>query len=79
MKKKQLTKEALSVLFEDDFQLVNQVILQARTQIQSGNEDLHISDLLEGLKKNPPPFAQAKDLKKEEKQVDDEQTSTSET
>ncbi|MEM7174851.1 MAG: hypothetical protein AAF443_02840 [Chlamydiota bacterium] len=59
MAKKRLTKESFSTLFQDDFQLTNRAIELAQQQIQAGNEDLNVSEMLEEMvkqaAKNPAP------------------------
>ena len=52
MSQKRLTKEAFSTLFPDDFQLTNHAIELAQQQIQAGNEDLNVSEMLNHMLKN---------------------------
>ena len=51
MAKDSLTKESITNLFPDNFQLANHAIRVAQQQIQSGNEELNVTDLLEQIRK----------------------------
>lgn len=63
MAAKRLTKEGFSSLFHDDFQLTSHAIELAKEQIQAGNEDLNVSEMLEEMirraQKNVPPASPA--------------------
>lgn len=50
----ELTKESYTSLFNDNFQLTHYAIDIAQKQIQSGNEDLNVTQLLKEIRKNPP-------------------------
>lgn len=50
----ELTKESYTTLFKDNFQLTHYAIDIARRQIQSGNEELNVTQLLKEIRKNPP-------------------------
>lgn len=50
----ELTKESYTNLFPDNFQLTDYAITVARKQIQGGNEDLNVTQLLKEIRKNPP-------------------------
>ncbi|QVL57229.1 MAG: hypothetical protein KFB93_07565 [Simkaniaceae bacterium] len=50
----ELTKESYTCLFKDNFQLTHYAIAIAQKQIQSGNEDLNVTQLLKEIRKNPP-------------------------
>ncbi|NGX50539.1 MAG: hypothetical protein K1060chlam2_00385 [Chlamydiae bacterium] len=49
-----LTKEGFTGLFEDNFKLANYAIKLAQKQIESGNEELNVTQLLKEIRKNPP-------------------------
>ena len=51
MVKDTLTKEQIAKLFPDNFQLTIFAIDQARQQINSGNLELNVSDLLNHIRK----------------------------
>ena len=68
MAAKRLTKEGFSSLFQDDFQLTSHAIQLAKEQIQSGNEDLNVSDMLEEMirrAKKDVPVEEDHDAQKE--------------
>jgi hypothetical protein len=48
-----LTNEGFSSLFPDNFQLAHHAIGLAQGEIQSGNEELSIIELLERIRKEP--------------------------
>ena len=50
----ELTKESYTSLFDDNFELTHYAIEIAQKQIQSGNEDLNVTQLLREIRKNPP-------------------------
>ncbi len=50
----ELTKEGYTPLFPDTFRLTHYAIAIAQRQIQSGNEDLNVTQLLKEIRKNPP-------------------------
>ncbi|MCB1116105.1 MAG: hypothetical protein KDK71_06510 [Chlamydiia bacterium] len=50
----ELTKESYTSLFDDNFELTHYAIKIAQKQIQSGNEDLNVTQLLREIRKNPP-------------------------
>ena len=54
MAERQLTKESFNALFPDSFQLTGFAIKIAQQQIQSGNEDLNITDMLDEIRRNYP-------------------------
>ena len=54
MTKDALTKEAFTGLFPDLFQFTHYAINIAQQQIQSGNEDLNVTQMLKEIRKNPP-------------------------
>jgi len=54
MAQDELTKESYTVLFSDNFQLTHYAIDVAQRQIQSGNEDLNVTQMLKEIRKNPP-------------------------
>ncbi len=66
MSKNSLTKEAISRLFPDNFQLAAHAIHIAQDQIHAGNEELNVTDLLEHIRK------QAEKEKEEERKAGEE-------
>lgn len=50
----ELTKESYTTLFKDNFELTHYAIEVAQKQIQSGNEDLNVTQLLKEIRKHPP-------------------------
>ena len=50
----ELTKESYTSLFKDNFELTHYAIEVAQKQIQSGNEDLNVTQLLKEIRKHPP-------------------------
>lgn len=54
MAQDELTKESYTSLFSDNFQLTHYAIDVAQKQIQSGNEDLNVTQMLKEIRKNPP-------------------------
>lgn len=50
----ELTKESYTSLFEDTFALTHYAIDVAQKQIQSGNDELNVTQLLKEIRKNPP-------------------------
>ncbi|MCB1106515.1 MAG: hypothetical protein KDK76_00290 [Chlamydiia bacterium] len=54
MARDELTKESYTTLFPDNFQLTHYAIQVAQKQIQSGNEDLNVTQMLKEIRKNPP-------------------------
>lgn len=54
MANEELTKESYTCLFDDNFELTHHAIDIAQHQIQSGNEDLNVTQLLKEIRKNPP-------------------------
>ena len=54
MTKEELTKAAFADLFPDTFQLAGYAIREAQRQINGGNEELNVTELLNMIKKNPP-------------------------
>lgn len=54
MAQDELTKEAFTGLFPDNFQLTHYAISVAQKQIQSGNEDLNVTQMLREIRKHPP-------------------------
>ena len=49
-----LTNEEFKDLFTDNFTLANYAIAIAQRQIEGGNEDLNLTELLEAIKTNSP-------------------------
>lgn len=68
MAKDALTKEAITRLFPDNFQLTTFAIKNAQQQIQSGNDELNVTDLLEQIRKK-----EEKKRKKAQQQQQQEQ------
>ena len=54
MAQDELTKESYTSLFSDNFKLTHYAINVAQRQIQSGNEDLNVTQMLKEIRKNPP-------------------------
>lgn len=54
MIKEELTKEAYTGLFLDNFKLTNYAIKVAQEQIRSGNEELNVTQLLKEIRRHPP-------------------------
>ena len=52
----ELTKESYTSLFRDNFELTHYAIKVAQKQIQSGNEDLNVTQLLKEIRKHPPKY-----------------------
>jgi hypothetical protein len=50
----ELTKESYTSLFDDNFELTHYAINVAQKQIQGGNEDLNITQLLKEIRRNFP-------------------------
>ncbi|MCB1080230.1 MAG: hypothetical protein AB7N99_04960 [Simkaniaceae bacterium] len=63
MAQDELTKEAYTGLFSDNFQLTNYAIKVAQKQIQSGNDELNVTHMLKEIRRNPPKL---KDIQEEE-------------
>ena len=59
MVKDTLTKEQIAKLFPDNFQLTIFAIDQAQQQINSGNLELNVSDLLNHIRKKEEKKLQA--------------------
>ena len=54
----ELTKESYTKLFPDNFKLTLHAISVAQKQIEGGNEDLNVSQLLREIRKNPPSLTE---------------------
>lgn len=54
MAQDELTKESYTSLFPDNFQLTHYAIDVAQKQINQGNEDLNVTQLLREIRRNPP-------------------------
>ncbi|MCB1084511.1 MAG: hypothetical protein KDK60_00230 [Chlamydiia bacterium] len=50
----ELTKESYTSLFDDNFQLTHYAIRIAQNQINGGNEDLNVTQMLKEIRKHPP-------------------------
>lgn len=50
----ELTKESYTSLFDDNFELTHYAINAAQKQIQGGNEDLNVTQLLKDIRRNLP-------------------------
>ena len=50
----ELTKEAFTDLFSDNFQLTHYAIKIVQKQIQGGNHNLNIAQVLNDIRKHPP-------------------------
>jgi len=61
MAQDELTKESYTALFSDNFQLTRYAIDVAQRQIQSGNEDLNVTQMLKEIRKNPPKQEQVEE------------------
>ncbi len=57
MPNEELTKEKFKDIFEDSFKMTNYAIEVAREQIDGGNDELSVKELLEEIKKTPPTSA----------------------
>jgi len=66
MVKDTLTKEQIAKLFPDNFQLTIFAIDQAQQQINSGNLELNVSDLLNHIRKKEEKKLQASEVEEEE-------------
>ena len=66
MVKDTLTKEQIAKLFPDNFQLTIFAIDQAQQQINSGNLELNVSDLLNHIRKKEEKKLQASEAEEEE-------------
>lgn len=51
----ELTKESFTDLFLDNFQLTHYAIKIVQQQIQGGNHDLNVMQILNEIRKHPPP------------------------
>lgn len=51
MADQRMTKEIFTKVYNDDFDLTNEVIAEARNQIQHGKDDVKISKILRDLEK----------------------------
>ena len=51
MTKEEMTKESYRGLFSDNFQLTHHAIKVAQKQIESGNEDLNVTQMLKEIRK----------------------------
>lgn len=49
-----LTKETFKEIFHDNFEMTNYAINQAQSQINSGNDELNVTELLHEIRRNPP-------------------------
>ena len=54
MAQDELTKEGFTGIFPDNFQLTNYAISVAQAQIQGGNEELNVTQMLKEIRKHPP-------------------------
>ena len=54
MAQDELTKESYTKLFPDNFRLTHYAIHVAQKQIQGGNEDLNVTQLLKEIRRHPP-------------------------
>lgn len=66
MVKDTLTKEQIAKLFPDNFQLTIFAIDQAQQQINSGNLELNVSDLLNHIRKKEEKKLKASEVEEEE-------------
>ena len=65
MVKDTLTKEQIAKLFPDNFQLTIFAIDQAQQQINSGNLELNVSDLLNHIRKKEEKKLKASEVEEE--------------
>ncbi|MDN3509139.1 MAG: hypothetical protein P0S93_03885 [Candidatus Neptunochlamydia sp.] len=54
----ELTKESYTTLFKDNFALTHYAIEVAQKQIQNGNEDLNVTQLLKEIRKHLPKYTE---------------------
>lgn len=59
----ELTKEAYTDLFLDNFKLTNYAIKVAQERIRSGDDELNVTQLLKEIRRNPPEMKE-EDLEK---------------
>ncbi len=54
MTRDELTKESYTTLFHDNFELTHYAIEVARKQIEQGNDELNVTQMLKEIRKHPP-------------------------
>ncbi|MBF5059493.1 hypothetical protein [Candidatus Neptunochlamydia vexilliferae] len=61
MMRDELTKESYTSLFDDNFELTHHAIEVARKQIEQGNEELNVTQMLKEIRKHPPQKEEKED------------------